>query len=93
MLQWAQPINLTELRSFLELTNYYREFISVYSVMARPLIDRTRLGVPVVWGTRQEAAFEQLRVALVTSPVLCFPRAEESTCWIWTPVTVLLAMC
>jgi hypothetical protein len=44
--------------------------------MARPLIDLTKLDVPFVWGIRQEAAFEQLRIALVTGPVLCFPRPE-----------------
>ena len=41
---WPTPVNLQELRKFLGLTNYFRNFISRFSILAVPLTDLTRKG-------------------------------------------------
>ena len=73
ILHWAAPRKLTEVRSFLGLTGYYRRFIRDYSAIAQPLTRLTKKDVPFEWGPEQEQAFETLRTALVTQPVLGFP--------------------
>lgn len=37
--EWELPTKVTELWSFLDLLNYYRQFIKGYSARAAPLID------------------------------------------------------
>jgi hypothetical protein len=42
------PKNMTELRSFFELCNYYRRFVRGFSHLGAPLIDLTKHGA-FIW--------------------------------------------
>ncbi|KAA3484783.1 DNA/RNA polymerases superfamily protein [Gossypium australe] len=46
MMDWKQPKNVSGIRSFLGLTDYYRWFIEGFSLVASPLIKLLRKGVP-----------------------------------------------
>ena len=67
------PTNLKQLQQFLGLTSYYRRFIPGYAEIAYPLHTLTRKGALFEWSADCEAAFETLRVKLLTSPVLAYP--------------------
>ena len=43
--EWRIPTNVKELRSFLELANYYRRFVEGYSRNVAPLIELLKKGV------------------------------------------------
>jgi RNase H-like domain found in reverse transcriptase/Reverse transcriptase (RNA-dependent DNA polymerase)/Integrase zinc binding domain/Retroviral aspartyl protease/Chromo (CHRromatin Organisation MOdifier) domain len=70
---WKPPTKLTELRSFLGLAGYYRRFVRDFSALALPLTELTRKDQHFVWQSRQQVAFERLKAALVTAPVLVLP--------------------
>ena len=67
---WPTPKNLKDVRGFIGFANFYRRFIKDFSKMARPLHDLTKKDTPFVWGTAQQDAFDKLKQAFVTEPVL-----------------------
>jgi hypothetical protein len=71
--QWPQPKSVTEVRSFLGLANFYRRFVRDYSRIALPLTELTKDTVPWKWGAEQQQAFDALKAALCSPPVLLVP--------------------
>jgi transposase InsO family protein len=65
-----EPRNVTELRSFLGLLNYYGRFISQLSSILHPLNALLRKDVPWRWTKECRAAFAKAKEALVSSQVL-----------------------
>ena len=72
--QWPRPKNVSDVRSFLGLANFYRRFVQGYSRIAQPLTELTRETTTAwQWGAKQQAAFEALKAALCAPPVLLVP--------------------
>ncbi|KAI3451450.1 hypothetical protein Pfo_008115 [Paulownia fortunei] len=71
--EWQPPNNVHEVRSFLGLANYYRRFVKGYSEIARPLTDLTRKMETWNWSPQCQAAFDNLKRAIITYPVLALP--------------------
>ena len=71
--EWPPPTNLKQLRSFLGFLNYYRRFIHNYAKKARPLNDLTCTNTPWTWGKPQQDAFDLLKDAMLSNPVLAHP--------------------
>ena len=55
------------------LANFYRKFIRWFSEIASPLKDLTKKDRKFEWGPKEEEAFERLKTALVSAPVLQLP--------------------
>jgi hypothetical protein len=74
-----RPKTKKQLRSFLGLAGYYRKFIPDYARIALPLTDRTRGKQPeaVKWDPIAEEAFQTLKLALASEPVLLLPDASK----------------
>ena len=73
IIEWPRPKGVHDVRSFLGLASYYRRFVRGFSEMARPLTQLTRAGVEWEWSTTQHQAFNRLKLALTTAPVLKLP--------------------
>lgn len=69
---WPSPTSITQLRSFLGLTGYYRRFIKEYGVIYRPLYDALKKD-SFQWSPQQQSAFLQLKKAILSPPVLALP--------------------
>ena len=69
------PTTKREVRSFLGLVGYYRDFIPQFSTIATPLTELTRkhYANQVDWKPHHQAAFEQLKTATTQEPVLRMP--------------------
>jgi hypothetical protein len=74
---WPLPTSPTELRSFLGLANYYRRFVNRYAAISTPLY--AMLSKRHVWRPGSDwpldalAAFQALKTALTTTPILSAP--------------------
>jgi hypothetical protein len=64
------PMNLRELRSFLGYVGYYRRFIKDCARLSTPLTELLTKEIDYVWTLPRQQAFEALKLALVTAPVL-----------------------
>ena len=73
--QMVTPTTKKMVRSFLGMTGYYPKFIPQYASIAAPLTDLTRKTAPneVMWTPECDQAFQSLKTALSSSPVLCSP--------------------
>ena len=71
------PANLKELKSFLGLANYYLRFIRGFSEISSPPNALTKKGVKFFWSESCVNAFNRLRRALISAPVLAFPDFNE----------------
>ncbi|UYV72119.1 hypothetical protein LAZ67_9001873 [Cordylochernes scorpioides] len=68
--KFPRPKNISELRSFLGLCSYYRRFIENFADKARSLHDLLKTEKQFYWDAAQEKAFEVLKTALISEPVL-----------------------
>jgi len=57
-------------QSFLGFANFYRRFIRDYSKITMPLSSLTRKVKLWEWGDKQQEAFETLKGAMITEPIL-----------------------
>ncbi len=80
VLCFPAPKTVTNVRSFLGLTGYYRKYIRAYSRMAGPLFELTKKDVMFVWDQNCQRAFDDLKRALVGAPVLVRPDFKGSFC-------------
>jgi hypothetical protein len=73
---WPVPITFREVQVFLGFANFYRRFVREYLKIARPLTGILKGSVKgkkhreFKWGEEQQKAFNQLRTAFTTVPVL-----------------------
>ena len=70
ILKMPRPHSVTKVPSFLGSLGYNRRFIKDFSVIARPLHQLTKKGVPFEWTEACEESYQALRSALMSSPVL-----------------------
>lgn len=74
---WKCPNDVHQLRSFLGLCTYYRRFVKDFSYIARPLHRLTESKQKFLWTKDCEDAFNQLKEALTSAPILTYPQPDK----------------
>ena len=74
---WPVPRNVSELRSFIGLCIYMRKFLHGFSSICKPLYELTQKDQKFLWNDECQHAFEKLKEALITAPVLVFPQESQ----------------
>ena len=71
--EWPTLENKTHVQAFLGFVNFYQRFIQDFSAKAQPLFDLTCSEQVWTWSGREQTAFEGLKIAVTTAPVLMSP--------------------
>jgi predicted aspartyl protease len=70
------PTTVTQIKSFIGIASYYRRFIKNFAAIARPLHNLTKKGQNT-WNQESLEAFNNLKEALTTTPVLVRPNFDK----------------
>ncbi|KIH68676.1 hypothetical protein ANCDUO_00985 [Ancylostoma duodenale] len=74
---FPSPSNVKEVKRFLGMVGFFRKFIPNFANTAEPLTWLTRKDNKFKWTEIQEAAFIQLRDALLQKPILGYPDYDK----------------
>ena len=76
LLDWPVPRNVTEVRGFLGLGNYYRRFVQNFSQVAQPMIYLTKKDQAFLWSTACQEAFDEIKKILSSADVMAYPASK-----------------
>lgn len=74
---FPRPTNVTQLRQFMGLCNFYRRFVKGYAKLATPLNELLRKDVTFLWTQACEESFQALKSALMLTPTLAFADMQK----------------
>ena len=75
--EWPIPRTVTEVQSFVGLCSYLRKFIPNFSTVCKPLHALTEKGRSFDWSEECQIAFNTLKSALISAPILAFPQGKS----------------
>jgi hypothetical protein len=77
ILDWPNPNNVTEVRSFLGSSQYWRKFIANFCSIAAPLHAVTRIKQVFQWGGKKQKSYDALKEKIRSAPVLALPNLRQ----------------
>src|SRR6266498_2543187 len=69
--------DVTRVRKFMGLCNYYRKFIKDLSKLSKPLRGLLKKDVKFLWRPKEQETFEKLKKLLMEAPVLLFSNFDK----------------
>ncbi len=75
---WAVPQNVSALCTFLGLTDYFLRFVQGYVNLVGSLTNLLQKDAPFVWDADCQAAFDSVKLALTTAPVVVMLEYDKS---------------
>jgi LPS O-antigen subunit length determinant protein (WzzB/FepE family) len=85
--KWEQPLNMTDVRSFVGMAGYYRRFIENFSKIAKPMTELLKNNTKFEWSEACGKSFQELKRRLTTTPVLTLPDIKKDFN-LWSTVTL-----
>ncbi len=72
------PSNTTQLRGFLGLAQYYKQYVKDYADVAGSLYDMLKNDAPEYWEQDQQVAFDNLKEKLTSEPIKAHPNFDKA---------------
>src|SRR5258708_7614227 len=73
VMDWPQPTKVKDIQSFIGFVNFYQRFIQNFSEIAHTLHVLTQKSKDWSWGAAEQQAFNALKNAITSTPMLTFP--------------------
>jgi hypothetical protein len=73
IVDWPTPRNFRDVQSFLGTCNFWWKFVRGFSMVTRPLHNLVKKNIPFEWTEERQMAFDALKHAITTAPVLRIP--------------------
>jgi len=64
------PRSVKDIQKFLELANYYKQFVKDFTRVAKPFHEMIRKDIKWNWEEKQQKVFEELKKRFMIEPVL-----------------------
>ena len=77
VVDWSVPRSVKYVQKFLELANYYKQFVKNFIRIAKPLYEITRKNIKWNWRERQQKVFKKLKKRFTMEPVLVTPNLDK----------------
>ena len=77
IISWPIPKDAKEVRAFLGICGYYRRYVEGFSAIAKPLHELTEKSRRFDWTSESQAAFDNLKGALTSPPILKMPNDTD----------------
>ena len=74
--QWPTPKSVKQVRSFLGLAGFYRQFIKMFSATTSPLTALLQKESPFHWTDEHQRAFDTIKQHIATQPTLILPQED-----------------
>src|SRR6266542_249956 len=71
------PMDVTGVRKFMGLCNYYQKFIKDLSKLSKPLRQLLKKDIKFFWRPKEQETFEKLKRILTEEPVLLFSNFDK----------------
>lgn len=76
--KFPRPTKIEEIQRFIGMASYYRKYICNFAKIAQPMNALLKKNVNFIWSDGCEKSFIQLKKALISKPILCFPDHKQT---------------
>lgn len=73
ILDYPIPTTVKEVRRLIGMAGWYRRFIPNFAEISSPITDLIKKGKKLIWTAEAQLAFDKLKTALVSAPILANP--------------------
>jgi len=77
ILDWPASQGVKDIQKFLELANYYHQFIKDFAAIARPLHNMVKKDQKWNWTEKQKKMFKELKERFTKELVLAVPDLDK----------------